>query len=212
MHTYAFYFTTQEKMPQAVTKISFPWHCGRVVTLIAQNIYTSNFSKEKQNNPSATCTAENQHMPWAFCQICKMSGCAYARNAGNVFPTNITWSRHTSRHVRYALAYITCVTRVPWYMPRSLTSVFIWSRWREKRYRHSRRKRNPQFYVSGKRPMQCLDLLSLEMYHQDPATAQPESRNTNRITVDCYSGHLRCHQQWQNRQYDNDMAPMTLCI
>ena len=47
----------------------------------------------------------------------------------------------------------TCVTHVPWCMPGSLSNQFRWSRWREKRSRHSRRMRNPQFYVSGKRPM-----------------------------------------------------------
>ena len=47
----------------------------------------------------------------------------------------------------------TCVTHVPWCMPGSLTSDFLWSRWRGKRSRHSRRMHNPQFYVSGKRPM-----------------------------------------------------------
>ena len=45
----------------------------------------------------------------------------------------------------------TCVTHVMWFMPGSLTSGFIWSRWRGKRSRHSRRMRNAQFYVSGKR-------------------------------------------------------------
>ena len=47
----------------------------------------------------------------------------------------------------------TCVTHVPWCMPGSLTCVFFWSWWRGKRSRHSRRMRNPQFYLSGKRPM-----------------------------------------------------------
>ena len=47
----------------------------------------------------------------------------------------------------------TCVTHVPGCMPGSLTSGFLWSRWRGKRSRHSRRMRNPQFYVSGKRPI-----------------------------------------------------------
>ena len=46
----------------------------------------------------------------------------------------------------------TCVTHVPWCMPGSLTSSLLWSRWREKR---SRRMHNPQFNVSGKRPMAC---------------------------------------------------------
>ena len=47
----------------------------------------------------------------------------------------------------------TCVTHVPWCMPGSLTSGFLWSRWRGKRSRHSRRMRDPQFKVSSKRPM-----------------------------------------------------------
>ena len=47
----------------------------------------------------------------------------------------------------------TCVTHVPWCMSESLTSCFLWSRWRGKRSRHYRRMCNPQFYVSGKRPL-----------------------------------------------------------
>ena len=45
----------------------------------------------------------------------------------------------------------TCVTHVPWCMPGSLTSGFLWSRWRGKRSRHYLRMRNAQFRVSGKR-------------------------------------------------------------
>ena len=47
----------------------------------------------------------------------------------------------------------TCVTHVPWCMSGSLTCGFLWSRWRGKRSRHPRRMRNPQFCVSGKRPI-----------------------------------------------------------
>ena len=47
----------------------------------------------------------------------------------------------------------TCVTHVPWCMTGSLTSCFLWSRWQGKRSRHSQRMRNPQFFVSGRRPM-----------------------------------------------------------
>ena len=50
----------------------------------------------------------------------------------------------------------TCVTHVPWCMSGSLTSGFLWNRWRGKRSRHSRRMPNLQFYVSGKRPMGLL--------------------------------------------------------
>ena len=46
-----------------------------------------------------------------------------------------------------------CVTHVPWCMPESLTSGFLWSRWQGKRSRHSQCMRIAQFYVSGKRPM-----------------------------------------------------------
>ena len=47
----------------------------------------------------------------------------------------------------------TCVTHVAWCMPGSLTSGFLWSRWREKHVCHSRRMRNPLFCVSDKRLM-----------------------------------------------------------
>ena len=46
----------------------------------------------------------------------------------------------------------TCVTHVLWCMPGSLTSGFLWSWWRRKRSRHSRRMCNTQVFVSGKRP------------------------------------------------------------
>ena len=49
----------------------------------------------------------------------------------------------------------TCMTHVPWCMSGSLTHGFLWSRWRGNRSRHSRRMRNLQFYVSGKRPIQA---------------------------------------------------------
>ena len=47
----------------------------------------------------------------------------------------------------------TCLTHVAWCMSGSLTSGFLWNRWRGKRSRHFRRMRNPQFCVSGKRPI-----------------------------------------------------------
>ena len=54
----------------------------------------------------------------------------------------------------------TCVMHVSWCMSGSLTSGFLWSRWRGKRFRHSRHFRhmhNPRFYVSGKRPIPHLN-------------------------------------------------------
>ena len=58
-------------------------------------------------------------------QVHKNAGCACARNAGNVF------------HRGLAMLHGTCVTHIPWCIPR----------W------HSRRMRKLQFYVSGMRPI-----------------------------------------------------------
>ena len=46
----------------------------------------------------------------------------------------------------------TCVTHVPWCMSGSLTSGFLWSRWRGKRYRHSRCMRTPNFPYLARGP------------------------------------------------------------
>ena len=59
----------------------------------------------------------------------------------------------------------TCVTHVSWCMPGSITSGFFWFRWRGTRSRHSRRMRNPQFYVSGKRPIGQGGLADKTMRH-----------------------------------------------
>ena len=70
----------------------------------------------------------------------------------------------------------TCVLHVPWCMPGSLTNGFLWSRWRGKR--HSRCTYNPQFYVSGKRPVpqDCMSDWDFQKYHPNlthpvPSTA-----------------------------------------
>ena len=78
-------------------------------------------------------------------QIHEIAGCACARNAGNLSPP--PQASYPDMH------HGTCVTHVPWCMPGSLTSVFIWNRWRGKRSRHSWRMRNPISCVSGKRSM-----------------------------------------------------------
>ena len=88
---------------------------------------------------------EWRYIPWASCQIRKIAGCACAGNAGLFFPPPLA-SDPDMHHGTY-------VTHVPWCMPGSLTSGFLWSRWRGKRSRHSQRMRNPESYVSGKRPM-----------------------------------------------------------
>ena len=60
---------------------------------------------------------------------------------------------HTLHHLPPQISdldmhYGTCLTHVPWCIPGSLTSGFLWSRWRGKRSQHSRRLRNPQFISS----------------------------------------------------------------
>ena len=59
----------------------------------------------------------------------------------------------------------TCVTHVPWCMPESLSSSFLWSRWRGKSSRYSPRMRNSEFYVSGKRPIQLAPIRFRQMDH-----------------------------------------------
>ena len=58
----------------------------------------------------------------------------------------------------------TCVTHVPWCIPGSLTSGFLWSRWRGKRSWHSRRRSNLRIYVSGKRPMELARIGTARFY------------------------------------------------
>ena len=58
--------------------------------------------------------------------------------------------------------HCTCVTQMPWCMPGSLTSGFLWSPWPRKRSRHSRRKRNQRFCASGKRLMASTKVLGFE--------------------------------------------------
>ena len=79
---------------------------------------------------------------WASYQIPKISGCTMP---GTFFPP----SKVSDPEMHHGA----CVTHVPWCMPGSLTSGFFWRRWRGKRSRYSWRMRNPQFYVSGWRPI-----------------------------------------------------------
>ena len=68
---------------------------------------------------------------WASYQIRKSAGCACAWNAGNISPP--------PRGSDPEMHHVTCVAHVPWCMPGSLSSGFLWSRWRGKHSRHSRR-------------------------------------------------------------------------
>ena len=94
----------------------------------------------------------------------------------SMFQTALCWFKHwhngpLARYIKLCAAHVPgmfsppplvndpvmyhcmCVTHVPWCMPGSLTSGFLWSRWPGKHSQHSRRMRIPQFYISDKRPM-----------------------------------------------------------
>ena len=71
---------------------------------------------------------------------------AHAQGMPGTFSPSPRVSYPDMRHGTY-------VTHVPWCVPGSLSSGFFWSRWLGKRSRHSWRMRNPQLYISGKRPV-----------------------------------------------------------
>ena len=80
-----------------------------------------------------SCRCRNRYVPspstavvWASCQIRTIAGCACAGNAANVSP--LPWVSDPDMH------HGTCVTHVPWCMPGSLTSGFLWSWWRKKTF------------------------------------------------------------------------------
>ena len=102
----------------------------------------------------------------------------------------------------------TCVTHVPWCMPGSLTSGFLWSQWRGKRPRHARRMRNPQFYVSNKRPIAGILGRSLSLSNHRNSfdfAAYMGTRSPNWITmINIYLS--LCEQN------DRHFADIFLCI
>ena len=83
---------------------------------------------------------------WSSCQIRKIA-VPHAPGMPGTFPRTLRVSDPDMHHDTY-------VTRESWCMPGSLISGFRWSQWRGKRSRNSRCMRNPQLYVSGKRPME----------------------------------------------------------
>ena len=57
---------------------------------------------------------------------------------------------------RYVKSRVAHASRIPWTIF-PLTSDFLWSRWRGKRSRHSRRMHSTKFYISGKRPIATIN-------------------------------------------------------
>ena len=76
---------------------------------------------------------------WGSCQIRKIAGCACTGNAGNVSPP----PRVSDPDMHHG----TRMTNGPWCMPGSLTSGFLWSRWRGNSSRHSRRMHKSTGYT-----------------------------------------------------------------
>ena len=99
------------------------------------------------------------------------------RNTGTVYAFNGQLARYINLWVAHApgmpgtfsppplvrypgMHHVTCATHVPWCIPGSLISGLSWSRWREKHSWHSQRMRNPQFCVTGKRPITVVLIFS----------------------------------------------------
>ena len=85
------------------------------------------------------------HHQWASYQYVKLRVEQTPRMPGTFSPPPRVWDPD--------MHHSTCVTYVPWCRLGSLTSGFFWSWWRGKPSRDSQCMGNPQFYVSGKRPM-----------------------------------------------------------
>ena len=116
-------------LPATQRVTMFKWVYRWIITIKRSMLHNSRKGKTQQNSV-------NIHGP--LTRYVKNPGCACAGNA----PT---------RQIRYPdMHHGTFATHVLLFMPGSLSRVFLWSWWRGKR---SRCMRNPQFYVSGKKPM-----------------------------------------------------------
>ena len=91
----------------------------------------------------------------------------------------------------------TCVAHVPWCMSGSLTSGFLWSRWRGKRSRYYRRMRNPRFCVYGKRPMVSMSQRNRNTRAYLPLPGHPQCLNEN-------------SRKWYELSSENSQWPLLL--
>ena len=146
---------------------------SRPYPLYNGNPYTGKTSSSYWIDPLELPQSHTRPSPWTSYQIRKIARCACSGNAGNVFSRHwlqrespVSDRQHASRHVRHARAVMHVRIANP--------------RWRGKRSRHSRRMRNPQFYVSGTRPMLISRQVN-EAYNLMVNTEQPV-----RFGVDTY--------------------------
>ena len=104
----------------------------------------------------------------------------------------------------------TCVTHVPWCMSGSLTRG-----WRGKRSRHSRRMRNPHFYVSGKRPMRTVlwflfNLADNDYWQAHKWTNSLQWRHNGHDSVSNHQPHdcfLNCYSDTDQRKHQSSASP-----
>ena len=119
----------------------------------------SAFSSVLKHHQGTQCQAI-----WASYQIRKIADCACAGNAGNLFPAMHRLQRTLlvglvpcGSHSNSARSKQSGREREPVKLlvsdPGMMHVGIANPRWRGKCSRHSRRMRNPPFYVSGKRPM-----------------------------------------------------------
>ena len=122
------------------------WVSEEVRMIEIHNLYLTSgfvFKISKKTTADNGCFLINDVMwPWASYQIRKIAGAHAPAIPGTFSPP--------PRVCDPDMHHGTCVTHVPWCMPGSLTSGFLLS-WRC--WKCSRRMRNAQFYVSGKRPI-----------------------------------------------------------
>ena len=152
---------------------------------------------ESENGHMSLCTeSENDHIQttqWDTCRYGPLTRYAKLRVAhAPGMPGTFSPSPRVSDPDMH---HGTCVTHVLWCRPGSLISGFLWNRWRGKR---SRCMRNPQFCVSGKRPMHwvwkwsyinhpadtCRYALSLKMIIYNPP-----SRHMS-LCTECENDHI----------------------
>ena len=121
------------------------YHIKLITYFVRYWMYCPLFIRQRHNPVNGTWSTLVQVVAWGSYQIRKIAGSHEPGMPGTVSPP----PRVSNPDMQHG----TCVTHVPWCMPGSLTSRFLWSRRWGKRSRHSRPMRNTQFCVSGKRPM-----------------------------------------------------------
>ena len=108
---------------------------------------STQLTERRNDKPLAGRTndaSRNQHVPLARCVQLRVTHVPGMPGTLSPPPQDSDPGMHHGK----------CVTHVPRCTPRSLTNDFLRSRWWGKRSRHSQRMHNPQFYVSGMRPVQ----------------------------------------------------------